>query len=120
MSTLRTHVGAAAAVGGLVLTGLAAATATAASADTTADTTRATADVRPTTSTAAKRVPARFRNCTQLHKRWPHGVGRRNARDKTSGDPVTTFKRSNRIYKKAMRYNRRLDRDRDKIACEKH
>ncbi|WP_262852857.1 excalibur calcium-binding domain-containing protein [Mumia quercus] len=115
MSTLRTRVGAATAVGGLVLTGLAAATTTTASADTT----RTTADAQQTASATAKRVPTRFTNCTKLRKKWPHGVGRRNARDKTTGEPVTTFKRSNRIYKRAMRYNRDLDRDRDKIACEK-
>ncbi len=30
-------------------------------------------------------------NCTNLNKKWPHGVGRRGAHDKTSGDPVTNF-----------------------------
>lgn len=38
-------------------------------------------------------------NCTELHKKWEHGVGRRDARDRTtSGDPVTHFHRSNRAY----------------------
>jgi Excalibur calcium-binding domain len=46
-------------------------------------------------------------------------VGRANARDKTTGTPVTTFKRSTRLYRTAMRYNSRLDRDKDGIACEK-
>jgi hypothetical protein len=56
-----------------------------------------------------------YRNCTALNKRYPHGVGRWGARDHTSGTPVTTFKRSNRLY----RQNRSLDRDKDGIACEK-
>jgi hypothetical protein len=46
-------------------------------------------------------------------------VGKRFARDKTSGTPVTTFRRSTLLYNRAMRYNRGLDRDKDGIACEK-
>ena len=56
-----------------------------------------------------------FRNCKALNARYPHGVGRWGARDHTSGTPVTTFKRSNVLY----RQNKHLDRDGDKIACEK-
>jgi Excalibur calcium-binding domain len=38
------------------------------------------------------------------------------ARDWTkSGDPVTNFRRSNRFYD----LNKSLDRDKDRIACEK-
>ena len=59
-------------------------------------------------------------NCTNLNERWPHGVGRRNATDDTSGEPVTNFKRSNKKYKRAVNHNSDLDRDNDKIACEKH
>lgn len=58
-------------------------------------------------------------NCTNLNKRYPHGVGRKNAVDKTSGTKVTTFKRSNKIYNLAVSHNSDLDRDGDKIACEK-
>jgi len=57
----------------------------------------------------------RYANCKTLNKRYPHGVGRWGARDHTSGTPVTTFKRSNRLY----RQNKSLDRDHDSIACEK-
>ncbi len=64
-------------------------------------------------------VPALYKNCTALNKRYPHGVGRVTARDKTSGTPVTTFRRSNSLYTTAMRYNSGLDRDKDRIACEK-
>jgi hypothetical protein len=60
-----------------------------------------------------------FDNCTNFNNRYPHGVGLRGARDETSGVPVTTFKRSNRIYRLAMRHNRDLDHDRDGIAGEK-
>jgi excalibur calcium-binding domain-containing protein len=68
---------------------------------------------------AASAVPAPWKNCAQVNKRYPHGVGKVRARDKTSGTPVTNFKRSNALYNTAMRYNRGLDRDKDGIACEK-
>jgi hypothetical protein len=69
-------------------------------------------------SVASALVPPLYKNCTALHKRYPHGVGRLGARNTTSGTPVTTFKRSTRIYRQAMSYNRGLDRDKDGIACE--
>lgn len=56
-----------------------------------------------------------YRNCTALNKDYPHGVGRPGAQDKTSGNRVTTFKRSNDLYNA----NTGRDRDRDGIACEK-
>jgi len=64
-------------------------------------------------------VPSLWKNCTNVHKKYPHGVGKLLARDRTSGTPVTTFKRSTRLYNIAMGYNKGLDRDRDGIACEK-
>jgi hypothetical protein len=60
-----------------------------------------------------------YKNCTALNKRYWHGIGRTNAHDKTSGAPVTTFRRSNRLYRLALSYNKGLDRDKDGIACEK-
>ncbi len=57
-------------------------------------------------------------NCTNLHERYPHGVGTRHARDQTSGTPVTSFKRSNRLYWAAENHNGTLDADNDRIACE--
>jgi hypothetical protein len=68
---------------------------------------------------AASAVSAPWKNCTQVNKKYPHGVGKVGARDRTSGIRVTNFKRSNFLYKTAMRYNRGLDRDKDGIACEK-
>jgi hypothetical protein len=58
-------------------------------------------------------------NCTNLNKKWPHGVGTRRAVDKTSGVRVTTFYRNNDAYWAAERHNGSLDRDNDRIACEK-
>ena len=68
-----------------------------------------------TSPSAGTAVPGQYRNCTALNKRYPHGVGKVGARDKTSGIPVTTFKRSNRLYE----LNKGRDRDKDRIACEK-
>jgi hypothetical protein len=65
------------------------------------------------------RVPAQWMNCTVVNQSYPHGIGRASARDKTSGTPVTTFRRSDRLYNTAVRSNRGLDRDGDGIACEK-
>ena len=70
-------------------------------------------------SAAAQTRPVWTKNCTALNKKYPHGVGRLRARDKTSDTPVTTFKRSTRLYNIAMRWNKGLDRDKDGIACEK-
>jgi Excalibur calcium-binding domain len=42
------------------------------------------------------------------------------AHDKTSGEPVTNFKRSTKLYRLATGYNAGLDRDHDGIACEQH
>jgi hypothetical protein len=70
-------------------------------------------------SAAFARIPPLYKNCTNLNKRYPHGVGRVGARDETSGTPVTTFRRSTRLYRLALSYNRGLDRDKDGIACEK-
>lgn len=58
-------------------------------------------------------------NCTNLNKKWPLGVGLKTARDKTSGTPVKSFYRNNKAYWAAERHNRTLDRDNDRIACEK-
>ena len=69
---------------------------------------------------ASAAVPAPYTNCTVLHKKWPHGIGRANAVDKVSGSgrPVTTFRKDTAGYSKAMTANRGLDRDKDGIACE--
>ena len=57
----------------------------------------------------------RYANCRALNADYPHGVGRPGARDRTSGTPVTNFRRSRSLYNA----NRARDRDRDGIACEK-
>lgn len=69
--------------------------------------------------TAMSSQKYKFKNCTALRKVYPHGVGKANAKDKTSGKKVTSFKKSTALYKKIVAYRRSLDRDKDGIACEK-
>jgi hypothetical protein len=59
-----------------------------------------------------------YANCTALNKVYHHGVGRSGARDhvKGSSKPVTNFKVSTSVYNA----NKKSDRDKDGVACEKH
>ena len=60
-------------------------------------------------------VNYRYKNCTALQKKYPHGVGKSNAKDKSSSKKVSTFRRSTSLYNKIIARNRGLDG----IACEK-
>lgn len=59
-------------------------------------------------------TPKKYKNCTALNKVYPHGVGKAGARDKTDGEPVTTF----RVNKAVYPLTKVKDRDGDGIACE--
>lgn len=78
-----------------------------------------------TASTLAVAVPASAHttgihdNCTNLNKKWAHGVGRANAVDHTTGIKVRNFYHNTDAYSLADRHNGTLDRDNDGIACEK-
>ncbi|PKQ31464.1 MAG: calcium-binding protein [Actinobacteria bacterium HGW-Actinobacteria-2] len=61
----------------------------------------------------------KFKNCTALNKVYANGVGKKNAKDHTSGTPVTSFLHSDSLYKKIIKYRKSLDRDKDGIACER-
>ena len=70
--------------------------------------------------------PKSYKNCKALNKVYPHGVGKKGARDKVRGStkPVKNFKVSTKVYKfndgKARKKGERdLDRDNDGVACEK-
>lgn len=60
-------------------------------------------------------------NCTEFNKVYPHGVGLISARDRTTSGSrgVTTFRRAPVIYWAAENHNGDLDRDNDRVACEK-
>lgn len=73
---------------------------------------------------SAAPAPKSYKNCTELNKVYPHGVGKWGARDKTTGKPVTTFRIDNTLYSYNDGGARHwgeydLDRDNDGIACEK-
>jgi Excalibur calcium-binding domain len=59
-------------------------------------------------------TPKTFANCDAMHRVYAHGVGKPGAHDKTSGTPVTDFKRSLPLYNA----NKKSDGDGDGIACE--
>ena len=76
------------------------------------------------TASASTTKPKSYKDCKALNRDHPHGVGRKHARDRTSDEPVTNFKRSNRLYARndgkdgAPPAEYDLDRDNDGIACE--
>jgi Excalibur calcium-binding domain len=82
----------------------------------------APANAGPSTDRATgAKVPPLYKKCDNLNKKYPHGLGRANARDKSkSADRVTNFKRSTRLYNIAIKHNSRLDADKDGVACEQH
>ena len=57
--------------------------------------------------------PKKYKNCTALNKVYQHGVGKKGAHDQGGG--VDDFTRDNKTYAK----NKKSDRDKDGIACEK-
>lgn len=77
---------------------------------TASKTSTASSVVAPATTKPIKE----FANCTELHKVYPHGVGRVGAVDRTSGRGVTDFERNNKLYE----LNQKSDRDGDGVACE--
>jgi hypothetical protein len=66
---------------------------------------------------ASKPKPKTYQNCTDLNATYPHGVAKSGAKDKVSGSskPVTTFTVDSRTYA----LNKKSDRDKDGVACEK-
>lgn len=51
------------------------------------------------------------------YRKYPHGIARRGAVDR--GGDVTSVKRSKRLYRQAENHDGDLDRDHDKIACDR-
>jgi hypothetical protein len=98
---------------------------------TTSETTTQATTTAPTTTTSAptttappvattpkpKALAQKFKNCAELNKLYPHGVGRVGAHDRSNvrGAVVTNFTRNDAVYLA----NQSLDRDKDGIACEK-
>lgn len=67
-------------------------------------------------TTPVKTPNKKYKNCAALNKVYKHGIGLKGAKDKTTGKPVTAFK----VVSKSMyALNKHMDRDKDKIACER-
>ena len=67
-----------------------------------------------------------YTSCASMNSgKYPHGVGKSGATDKTSGKKVTNFTVDTKAYKRYSTstsqgaYYRDLDRDNDGIACER-
>lgn len=67
-----------------------------------------------------------YSSCKSFNKKYPHGVKisskTKNKVKKRNGKTVYQYssaKVSKKIYKTAMKKNSDLDRDKDKIACER-
>lgn len=77
----------------------------------------------PAANAADVTTASTYKTCTQMNKKYPHGVGKKGAVDRTSGKRVTNFTRNNHVYwlysSSAGARIRDLDRDNDGIACEK-
>jgi Excalibur calcium-binding domain len=72
----------------------------------------------PAVAAQAAPKPKAYKNCTALHKVYPHGVAKKGAKDKVKGKskPVTNFAVSTATYN----LNKKSDGDKDGVACEKH
>ncbi|WP_075204339.1 excalibur calcium-binding domain-containing protein [Haematomicrobium sanguinis] len=79
----------------------------------------ADADATPQTSAAQPFAAKKFKNCTELTKKYPHGVGKKGARDLANGKPKRNAKNLHRVDNALYTANKHLDRDRDGIACER-
>lgn len=114
--TMRSRI--AVATAGLFLVGTAGVSAAAAGGGSTlTDSSSATATTQGQAAAASKPKPKKYKNCTALRKIYKHGVGKKGAEDKVKGGakPVKNFTVSTKTYK----LNKKSDRDKDGIACEK-
>lgn len=73
--------------------------------------------VMPLASADAATKPKVYKSCTALNKAYPKGIARKGAKDKAVGGhkAVTGFKVNTALYNA----NKKLDKDKDGIACEK-
>jgi hypothetical protein len=68
--------------------------------------------------TDGQAAPKRYGSCGKMNVDFPHGVGLRGAVDSAKdGNPVRNFLIRPDVYEVNKR---RLDRDHDRIACERH
>lgn len=73
-------------------------------------------------SVASQAKPVRiiaYRNCAALQKVYRHGVGKKGAVDKSSGRVKTSRVKNFYVNTNLYAKNKKLDRDKDGVACEK-
>ena len=65
-------------------------------------------------------VPERkFKNCTELNKVYVGGVAeKKSSKNKNKAGVIQESKNAPKVSSKIYRENKRLDRDKDGIACE--
>ena len=75
----------------------------------------------PVATTSADAAPVKYKNCTALNKKYPHGVKKSAAtKDRyVSGGKTRVRASKARVDAKLYQANVKLDRDKDGIACEK-
>lgn len=80
----------------------------------------ATADAAPQhhSVSVAKKKPKKYKNCTALHKDYEHGIRKKGAKDKVSGDSDPVPAKLIPVRTKLYKVNTKLDRDKDGVACE--
>jgi Excalibur calcium-binding domain len=102
---------------GLLLAGTAGVSGAVAATDPAVSPTALSVNAVPEQATAKKPTPKTYKNCTALHKVYKHGVGKKGAKDtvKGSSKPVTNFTVDTKTYN----LNKKSDRDKDGVACEK-
>lgn len=59
----------------------------------------------------------KYKNCSKVNSIYPHGLGLKDATDKTTGRKVTNYSVTSTAIYNTNKAN--LDRDDDKIFCEK-
>lgn len=106
------------AVSGLVLatTALAACTAASSSPEAPHYSTKSMSNVVLVTPLQKAKT---YKNCTAMHKVWPHGVYKPGAKDRTSDGTVKDPQPKGHKSKALYVANKKSDRDKDGWACEK-
>ncbi|GAA1397426.1 excalibur calcium-binding domain-containing protein [Luteococcus peritonei] len=81
----------------------------------------ATGAVTPLAATSADAAPVKYKNCTALNKKYPHGVKKASStKDRYVSGGKTRLRASKaRVDAKLYQANVKLDRDKDGLACEK-
>lgn len=67
----------------------------------------------------AASTPKTYKNCTELNKKYAHGVGKKGAHDKIKGKVTSKSVKTFKVDDAAYKANKKMDGDNDGISCEK-